>query len=269
MHTQQMTPAQWAQVQDNPIQRDTEAHASKAIRTHLNKYSPTHAAVAAAVLPSGEMYKLDGHTRSLLWSSGKLEAPGILTVAIYQAKDIEEVQSLYKCFDSASACENSKDKLAGAFRLHGIAAQSGLLRHGGLTTALSIITQSKNIYENVLAWRSEIELLDELGFANNAFPTGLLVAALMAARKHGRKSLEFWRLYAQNAGTRINGKSDGVDELCRVIAVKRAARQLAANRAVSIQLAERAISCLETWLKSGTYAGGSKSTDLRKYIAKA
>lgn len=62
-----MSLHQWLQVPDNPRQRDTIRHATKAAKDHLSEPSLTHLEVSAAELPNGELLKLDGHTRSYLW----------------------------------------------------------------------------------------------------------------------------------------------------------------------------------------------------------
>jgi hypothetical protein len=268
MNVIKMSPAQWDQVQDNPIQRNTEEHAARAVRDHLRESSQTHNVVHAAALPSGEMYKLDGHTRALLWSRGQLKAPHEVLVIVYSAENIEEVRRLYREFDSVKSVENAGDKVSGAYRLHGIKAQSGLLLHGGVTSALNMIAgQKSDVYESVGKWKNELQMLDSLNFTNSVLPSGLFAAALLTCRKYGDKCLDFWRRFAEGAGTRIDGKSDGIDELSRIVATKRAAKQLAGSPAQRRDMAEKAISCFETWRRGGRYSTSAKPTDLTAYIA--
>lgn len=263
----QMTPAQWADVQDNPIQRNTAEHAKKAIRGHLRTASPTHALVAAALLPDGTLVKLDGHTRSALWQDGRLEAPASLQVVVHSVPSMAGAMEFYKQFDNPGATENAGDRLSGAFRLHGLVAKNRLLTQGGITSALNIIDQARPVYEMVGEWKDELALLDEVDASPTAMPSTLICAALLTLRKHGTKALDFWRLYAAGGGTRIDGKSCGVDELTRIVADLRARKQLATGGANSRQSqAGRAISCCDAWLQGRNYTVGAKTTDLKGYL---
>lgn len=263
----QMTPAQWADVQDNPIQRNTDEHAKKAVRGHLRTASPAHELVVAALLPDGTMVKVDGHTRSALWQDGRLEAPSTLQVVVHTVPSMAVAMELYKHYDNPGAVENAGDRLSGAFRLHGLVAKNRLLTQGGITTALSIIDDRKPVYEMVGEWKDELELLDEVDASLTAMPSTLICAALLTLRKHGAKALDFWRLYAAGGGTRIDGKSCGVDELTRIVADLRARKQLATGGANSRQAqAGRAISCCDAWLHGRNYAVGAKTTDLKGYL---
>jgi len=263
----ELTVAQWADVQDNPIQRNTAEHAKKAIRGHLRNASPTHSLVAAALLPDGAMVKLDGHTRSALWQDGRLEAPKTVYVAVHSVQGMAHAMELYKQFDNPAATENAGDRLNGALRLHALAAKNRLLTQGGITSALGMIDQTKSVYKMVGEWKDELELLDELSASPAAMPSTLICAALLTLRKHGAKALDFWRLYAAGGGTRIDGKSCGVDELTRIVADLRARKQLATGSANSRQSqAGRAISCCDAWLQGRNYTVGAKPTDLKGYL---
>lgn len=263
----QMTPAQWADVQDNPIQRDTAKHAKKALRGHLRTASETHDLVAAALLPDGTMVKLDGHTRCLLWSDGRLDAPATVHVAVHSVQSMAGAIKLYKEYDNPGATENAGDRLSGAYRLHQITPKSGLLTQGGITSAMTIIAPGKTVYAMVSEWKSELELLDELDTTHNAMPSTLICAALLTLRRHGAAALDFWRLYAAGGGTRIDGKSCGVDELTRIVADLRARKQLASGGPSGRQAqAGRAISCCDAWLQGRNYAHAAKTTSLKGYL---
>lgn len=263
----QMQPIQWAAVADNPIQRNTEEHAKKAVRGHLSASSSAQAVVHAAVLPNGKMIKLDGHTRSLLWADGRLAAPATVQVVLHEVKSMKEAMDLYKHFDNPGSTENATDRLSGAYRLHGIVPKNRLLTHGGITSAFHLIDHHRHIYEMVGEWKTELTLLDELEAANSAMPSTLICAALLTLRKHGPRALDFWRLYAVGGGTRVDGKSCGVDELCRIVADLRARKQLATGSSPArTNQAGRAISCCDKWLQGRLYAGSAKTTDLRSYL---
>ena len=97
-----MSVEQFHKIKDNPIQRDTERHATLANRPpngHLSKIHPSHASVAVAQLPNGKYTKLDGHCRSMLWDIGALEEPNILYVTVYPAANVDEIKDYYLTFD--------------------------------------------------------------------------------------------------------------------------------------------------------------------------
>ncbi len=268
MRIVQMTPAEWAVVKDNPIQRDTQKRAEKAARGHLRNASTSQAVVHAAVLVDGRLVKLDGHTRAHLWSEGLLKPPESVHVVLHEGCTIGDAIELYKQFDSAAACENATDRFSGALRLHGISAGSSAILKGGVTSALRVINSTRSIYDLVGDWKLELQMIDELGASNEVFPSPVICAALLTLRKHGRKALEFWRLYAAGLGTRIDGMSDGVDELTRIVDTLRASKQLARGGcAVIYSQAGRAVSCCERWMRGKTYSAGARHTDLRAYMA--
>lgn len=107
MRTVRMTTAEWAAVPDSPRQRNTVAHSCKAMRGHLKTASPAHARVSAASINGQLVCKLDGHTRSYLWQSGKLSKPvgDVVFVDVYPVNDMAEANALYVQFDNAGAVE--------------------------------------------------------------------------------------------------------------------------------------------------------------------
>jgi hypothetical protein len=267
MKTISMSHQQWAQIQDNPIQRNTEAHAAKATKGHLQRTSTSQALVHAARLPDGTLVKLDGHTRGLLWSDGRLPAPSAVLVAVHDVHSMADAVELYKEFDSPMAVEGATDRLSGAYRFHGITPSGKILVHGGITSALNLLNRGASIYESVGDWKQELLLLDEIDAAPAAMPAVVICAALATLRRHGPTALEFWRLYAAGSGTRIDGKSDGVDELTRIVADLRARKTLGSGSwANRLNQAGRAISCCDAWLQTRSYTKGAKATDVRTYV---
>ncbi|HOW46207.1 MAG TPA: hypothetical protein P5305_01325 [Rubrivivax sp.] len=265
MKTIQMTPSQWAAVANNPIQRDTEAHAAKAARDHLARPAKTHQKVAAARLPDGSLVKLDGHTRSLMWGDGRLVAPPFVYVDVYDADSMGEVMELYKQYDYRGSVEGAVDKLSGAYRLHGISPSTALLTKGAVTTALRVIRWQENIYEMVGEWKPELLALDEIGATYRIMPTPIIVAALATLRVRGEKASSFWRVYVAGAGSRTNGASCGADALSRLVTDLRLRGVLASSKLNKDQ-AGKAISCCEAWINNRLMTGGVKATDLASYI---
>ena len=219
MEFRKMTTQQWANVLDNPRQRDTEKHAAQAIRRHLKVSCSTQARVDAAMLPGGILVKLDGHTRSFLWEAGKLESPKVVYVTIYPVENMEKAKELYTHFDSDGPLEKSRDKVFGAFREIAFTPESGLLKHGALTSILKNLNpKTLDVYASVRAWKRELILLDSLGFSKNQLLTGASLGALILLRKHGENALLFLDKVRKNSGTKTAEGSDSVDMLARYTA---------------------------------------------------
>lgn len=261
-----MSKEQWALVRDNPAQRDTESRAKKAVLGHLSKESETQHCVNAAVLPDGQMIKLDGHTRSLLWSQGKLSGPAIINVLVYDVTDEDGAVELYKQFDSQAATENASDRLHGAFSLASLDAKSRLIRHGGITTALNLINERIPIYDMVNVWQEEIREIDRLDLSPKRMPSTLLTAAILTIAKRGARACEFWEAYSAGKGVRIDKQSDGADQLARIIEDLRARKLLGGGNASRRAQVGRAISCCENWIAGKMFTVGAKATDLAAYI---
>lgn len=271
-----MTAREWMEMEDNPIQRNTELQAKKARNKHLKVSSPTHARVSAAQLPDGHQYKLDGHTRSLLWQEGALDAPEILYVDLYHVDNAQQVEDLYKTFDSQDSVEGAIDRMHGAFRLHGFFPKSTLVVNGGITSAIQLLSNNRgsgaarfNIYKQIEPWIDSIQVIDQRGFSNSHFKVGMLAAMILTVRIYGPSALDFWEGYANDEGVKTKDYRCPIEEISRVS--KQQTNKDGNKKFTTQHLCERAISCFETWRAGGVYsstASGSKRTDLRKYVEK-
>ena len=269
-----MTFAEWANVKDNPIQRDTERHARLAKKKHLSSASVSHSIVSAAQLPTGELVKLDGHTRSFLWASGELEIPSdFLTVNVFPVSDLDATMVLYKTFDNASASEDSTDRLQGAFRLVGFKPKSEALAKGGLTGALKLINEFNSggvdldIYQAIPAWIENIEKLDTVSSSFQIWTVPVIAAGLITHKIYGDDVLEFWRGYSKDLGTKTGSVRCPIQALTDLMAAKRISRQNL-GRANHIDILSKAVSCVEKWRAGESYTVGIKSTDLKQYLMK-
>lgn len=208
---------EWSKVRDNPRQRDTAAHAKKSQRKngHLVDYVETQSRVAAAELPDGTRYKLDGHTRSDLWDSELLTPPKILFCDLYMVDSIEAVIMLYGCFDNSNAAETAFDKLASAFNLHDVNHTSSIFKIGGTTTALKAIYcfkrtgfRSTNISDVVKIFKKSLNIIDKALFTHFNFPAPVLAAMILSVQRDGQDALNFWKDYDQDLGKKTPKKFD-------------------------------------------------------------
>ena len=206
--TKTMSVKEFSKIMDNPLQRDTEAHAVKALKDHMSQYHPSHAKVAVAKVGK-VLYKLDGHTRSYLWDKDQLESPDELSCDIYVVETKEEAVELYKHFDSQKAVENKGDQILGALKYMGIRNYSPTFaRSIGLANAIQTIDIAMGhprprIDTDVLLkpWKKEIKALISLGFDKNnkahkpGFPSCVTAAFLILYRLYGDNCLGFWEIY--------------------------------------------------------------------------
>jgi len=223
-------------IPSNPIQRNTEGHARTATSKngHLTEYSPTHALVSYAT-DGTNSWKLDGHTRSLLWSKNLLESPSKLHVSVYKVKGEAEAIELYKHFDNAKAVEVATHRIYGAMRYHNIKIKSEpFLNASGLSTGLktAICALGGEWNKNSVRKLNEIQLVEEfkkecewlftVGDCNyqnrkNMLGAGwsgcVTVAAILALRVHGNKALSFFEAFSHGTGEKSKGSYDCV-ELC-------------------------------------------------------
>jgi len=212
-----MSVKEWIEMKGNPQQRNTEFHAKKAVKNHLQEFSETHSRVAAAELPNGTRYKLDGHTRALLWEEGTLQPPRSLSCDIYMVENIKQATELYEHFDNSTAVETSGDKVAGAFRLFQIPRTARVWTSGGVTTAL------KTIYTNVHKGISKVDIklcvkpfaqalkfIDNAGYHHPNFPAPVMAALILTVHKDGNAALSFWDAYNLDEGRKTVHNMDAV-----------------------------------------------------------
>jgi len=272
MSTIKMTVDDWIAVEDNPRQRDTERHAAKA--RHLKQFSPTHAFVAAAKLPSGKLVKLDGHTRALLWKRKELDRPKAVEVSIVPAKSMDEVKELYTHYDNIGAVEIATDKVSGAFREINFQPKSTLLKTGRIGSALrtamvgvggwSAREQDFNVYRAINEFACEILALDDLNLGKGSASTGIIAAFLLSYRKHGESVIPFWSAVFANAGTKANGQMDGVQALNELMMQRRG---MYGGQNV-LDLCARALHACEKWLNGDSLSMIPRPLDLTSYITR-
>lgn len=221
-----MTPAEWADVPDNPRQRDTEKRAMTA--KHLFTLEAAHLLVHMAEWPGGRC-KLEGHTRCKVWADRPEIAPDQIDVRVYLVNDIEDAKRLYGHFNSKEEAETSTDRLFGAMNECGIKPTSTLVRHAKFSNAVrsaygymcgasadadrahsrgSLLQCS--VYSAVDEFTNEILALDRLDLSKHkAFGT-VVCCYLMSYRKYGDQVNEFFARYAADAGLKDGRHKDCV-----------------------------------------------------------
>jgi hypothetical protein len=265
-----MTHEEWFTVPDCPIQRDTKRHADKASKSHLKEQSSAQLIVHMATLPDGRCFKIDGHTRSLLWEDGRLPVPELLHVMVHPCQSLQEVLHLYTHFDGQGQAEDAPDKVYGAFRFHKISPNSSLIKKCRLAMVMRALPYpGNNTYDAVSCWKKEIIAFDNTGpVPGTHFPSGVLAGALATFRRHPKAAIAFWTNYQNDQGVKSGKERDGVQALREFVQRRRktTGRDCASN---IYDLACRVISTFESWRSKRYYKSNHiKRTDLREYIGK-
>ena len=207
-----ITPYDFVDIEDNPRQRDTKKQAARACRRHLKSGHISHCKVNIARLPSGKLYKLDGHSRCLLWEQGRLSAPEFLSADIWDCKNISEVESLYLTFDNRDAAEQNNMLLFGTLRSKGLEIKSGLLKRQGMFAALqhiygTTLDVALDTPESIIP---SLAIIDGRNISGSKINTGVLSAMIATVYKDGDDAMDFWEMHINDEGVKNGKKWDGV-----------------------------------------------------------
>lgn len=215
------TVEQWAAVEPNPRQRDTEARARKA--KHLRVLLPIHAHTNMAVLPDGREIKADGHTRALMWTTGQTDrVPEAVFALAHPCRDMGEVTDLYMAFDSPAAVDNITDLLFGLCHEQGIVFESEFLNvyrfASGMAAAQQLYFGSlayirEKVPEVLKLWTPQLLMLDKCGPTQHKFSTPATTGALLLLRAYGEAGQKFLNAFQHEQGTKGDGKMDAVQAL--------------------------------------------------------
>lgn len=235
VYSMEMSVQEWAKVEDNPVQRDTEQRAQRA--THLFRYAPSHGVVHAYQTPQGRLIKLDGHTRAYLWVlQGRSGIPQVdhvpkkVTVMVYPAtveteeQALDEAAFLYQTFDSAATTKDTADTLAGIERKFRVEWESTFFAVRKYASALRVAFAVLRLHESpgrsLLAVRDmSLELMfesllpvlkeaDLLGVKQGA--TSFLVSAILVTLAlQGDLAKRFWEAFLRGE-QRVEGQKKDV-----------------------------------------------------------
>ena len=272
-----MSVADWIEIPDNPRQRDTERHARRA--KHLLTPAPTHRRVSMAMTPDGNRkWKLDGHTRALLWRRNEVQRPPDLNVSIFLVTSQIEAEELYVQFDAAEAVETGSDKVFGAYQALGYRPESKYLMMAGINTAVRVAqglaegmrrASKESIYRLIGDWLQEIQRIDQINPDHRRFNSALLAAALVAFRKHpdDDRVFDFLTRYNDDAGEKIGDMRDAVEALSHFMLEARGEmgkkRNVDASRYAVIG---KALAAVEAFRRNATYTRGFAGIDPTKYL---
>jgi hypothetical protein len=269
-----MTPEEWANVPDNPRQRDTDRRSKTA--KHLHTLESSHTLVHMAEWEGGRC-KLEGHTRAKVWTDMPDIAPESVDVRVYLVQDEAEAKRLYGQFNSIEEVEKVTDRLFGALRECSITAESSFVTGCRFTNAVrtahtyatsaSVPTGGKKppVHEGVRFFREEIIALDLLNLPKDKAIGCAVCCFLMARKKHGNVVDKFFSRYKENAGMKLGRNQDCVQVFANAITENR--KQSGGgfthfHDAVCIGLA-----CIDRWIKDDrTMLSRSPKCDPFRYL---
>lgn len=212
-----MDVSSFCSLPDHPKQRETTL---RAIRTnspgkHLSSPDKMHMDVKA-VRYQGKIYKLDGHTRAILWKSGKLKSfSNKVLCIIYEAENEKEFHKMYDRCDSADSVEKGQDRIYSALKICGI-KHKNIFKYPthGLTSAMRELTPDyrgeKNMVPLVQTWLPEIKALSRItGLSPKIMPSSFIAGFIMTHRyARQRKAnpasvIEFFTKYASREASTL------------------------------------------------------------------
>jgi hypothetical protein len=222
----------WIDLPDHPRCRDTARHVRKRqwalLRTARGPVFESLRWVVAAEV-GGEVWKVDGHARALLWERGGLRRPDSVFAKVFRCQSLAELNDLYSTFDHPAAAETLFDRISGAYRQHQLTLKSERLRSGTIADALYIAWRGVphsidkggdeddvDIYQVVGAFGPELRLLDTVDPQNDLFYTGIVAAALLSLALDPQLIGYFGRL-SRRQGSKREGLLDPVEALLHMI----------------------------------------------------
>lgn len=199
--TEIITFAQWVKLRTFGSQRDHETRSK--IPFHINKFIgmlATHLCVSAVSLPNGDMFKLDGHTRTLIWIALGIQPENVLCT-IYAAKNMNEAKLLYLSIDAKRSEKNSSDEIFSAMREGNFEPLSPLIKsckfNEALTIAAKAACRSYPKMRQVTDMLPTLRLFDGVMPTSKIFPTPIAAAALLSIMRDKEDAAEFWKEYAK------------------------------------------------------------------------
>lgn len=249
----QMTVDQWISIQRNPHQRCERLRVNKA---HLKELEFSHWSVEMAVLPDGQLFKLNGHTRAYMWLKELSERPPYVNATVISVNSIDDVKRLYEHYDSTTSVKLSPDVVQSAFHAHDITPQTRWIKEGKIASMLNDACETAKVNKRNISlmgrvglFKDEIVLFDSLiDVRKSMFPIGFGAGALIALRLYGSKVLPFLQSFNDQMGRDDYGRKDSVKTLLEYLAEKKAAKQMAGKENNKEQQAFT-LACIDRYLK--------------------
>lgn len=262
----QMSVDAWIALAEHPRRRDTE-------RQTRNRYWESMRSASGPRLESlrwvyaaelnGSHFKVDGHTRALLWGREELPRPSFVIAGVFRCSTREQLNELYANYDTGTIF----DRVTGAYREWGLNLTSDRLSAGTIASALSIAyrgfarTTERNasseeefdVYEAVGYFARELAALDTVKPETRLFPTGVVAAALLSLAVDP-ETLDYFRRLANRQGSKREGLSDPVEAVLDELQLLKK-RGSARVRSEQEDLCARTLAAVRAW-RAGPESSG-------------
>jgi hypothetical protein len=231
--TAEMSVDAWIELADHPRRRDTERHIRKPEwellqrRAHGPVLEMLRWVVAGQV--GDQVWKVDGHSRALLWMRGLLPRPKSVFAKVFRCDCRETLCDLYATFDHPAAAETLFDRVSGAYHQHQLTLKSERLKNGMIGDALYIAWRGvartmgrdaggddMDVYNVVGTFAPELSLLDTVNPQNDLFQTGVLAAALLSLALD-TQLIGYFDQLSKREGSKRHGLLDPVEALLHMI----------------------------------------------------
>lgn len=230
----EMDVRDWIALPSHPRQRDTKRQAAKPhfelARRASDAVRESLRWVVAAEF-RGQIWKVQGHARALLWDTGGLENPLVVYATVFRCGSFQALLDLHSSFDSKDAAGSAVDRVLGAYREHGLDLKSKRLRYGMIADALWLALRGVarktdsgaqsaaddlDVYEAVGAFKNELLMLDSVNPTPEIFQTGVVAAALLGLALNP-EGLHFFDAVAKNEGCKKGPLLDPVQATRQLI----------------------------------------------------
>jgi hypothetical protein len=231
--TVEMSVDAWIELADHPRRRDTERHIRKPewellLRTARGPVLEMLRWVVAGQV-GDQVWKVDGHSRALLWANGSLPRPKSVFAKVFRCDSRDALFDLYSTFDHPAAAETLFDRVSGAYHQYQLTLKSERLKNGMIGDALYIAwrgvarTMDKeaeeddmDVYSVVGTFAPELSLLDTVNPQNDLFQTGVVAAALLSLALD-TQLIGYFDQLSKREGNKRRGLLDPVEALLHMI----------------------------------------------------
>ncbi|MEE9355666.1 MAG: hypothetical protein V3U75_08775 [Methylococcaceae bacterium] len=236
--------------------------------------------VVAAALLKDDLYKLDGHARSIHWESGYLEKPANVIACIYIVDSMQEMIDLYSVIHGGrrfgyeniiTACDALDIKLKSVRFKHGLFLEALNIALRGAPRSRQDKRTHKNeidLNKSLSLFKDELEMLDHLDPPKDVFLTGVIAAGLiMLSIKPDY--LEFFRSLSNKEGEIKEGRLNPVEALLSTIDKSRPRKKDSPTQ--QMDLCKRTVHAILAWEAGSTASGywmknALRATDYMPYI---
>lgn len=250
-----MSLDEWNAIPTFMSQRNHEQRAKDP--NHIRKFATvlkTHVVVSAAVLPNGDMFKLDGHTRPEIWKlKPNGDIPNEVLCLVFAVENLDEARELYLSIDSKRAVKTAMDEIFSAMRESEFKPVSPLISSCKFNEALSIAgRRAGRGYSKMEQVRDMISILktfDKLLPTATTFVTPVAAAAMLSIMRDDEKALPFWEQYASGKWA-DNSAIAALDAYINAVDDEGNKTTVWGKRADNIQVTGRCLSLYMLWFSN-------------------